>query len=115
MGRSTNTHSFMNSSGSSRHHSSIIIPQQDQWVWGGVGVGLRVGGSLGLAHDRWLRMAGLLLTLNSAICVKFTSEGGAKGNSDGQLVCYTLHGVVRQPGQRVQLLPGVGRCGNTFL
>lgn len=80
-----------------------------------MGVGLRVSSSLGLAHDRWLRMAGLLLTLNSAICVKFTSKGGAKGNSDGQLVCYTLHGVVRQPGQRVQLLPGVGWCGNTFL
>lgn len=47
--------------------------------------------------------------------VRFTSEGGAKGNSDGQLVCNTLHGVVRQLGQRVQLLPGVGRRGNTFL
>lgn len=47
--------------------------------------------------------------------MRFTSEGGAKGNSDGQLVCNTLHGVVRQLGQRVQLLPGVGRRGNTFL
>lgn len=60
-------------------------------------------------------MVGLLLSLSYAMCVRFTSEGGAKRNSDGQLVCNTLHGVVRQLGQRVQLLPGVGRCGNTFL
>lgn len=60
-------------------------------------------------------MVGLLLSLSCAMCVRFTSEGGAKRNSDGQLVCNTLHGVVRQLGQRVQLLPGVGRCGNTFL
>lgn len=45
----------------------------------------------------------------------FTSEGGAKGKSDGQPVCYTLHGVERQPRQEVQLLPGVGRRGNPLL
>lgn len=60
-------------------------------------------------------MVGLLLSLSYAMCVRFTSEGGAKGNSDGQLVCNTLHGVVGQPGQRVQLLPGVGWRGNTFV
>lgn len=58
---------------------------------------------------------GLLLSLSLTMCVRFTSKGGAKGNSDGQLVCNTLHGVVWQSGQCVQLLPGVGWCGNTFL
>lgn len=58
---------------------------------------------------------GLSLSLSCAICVRFTSKGGAKGNSDGQLVSNTLHGVVGQLGQRVQLLPGVGRRGNTFV
>ena len=57
----------------------------------------------------------VMVSLSCAMCVRFTREGGAKGNSDGQLVCNTLHGVVRQPGQRVQLLPGVGGRGNTFL
>lgn len=56
-----------------------------------------------------------VLSLSSALCVTFTSKVGAKGNSDGQLVCNTLHGVVRQPWQRVQFLPGVGGRWDAFL
>lgn len=75
------------------------------------------GSGSGLAQDglqRWWRGM-LLLSLSCAMCVRFTSKGGAKGNSDGQPVCNTLHGVVWQLGQRIQLLPRVGRGGNAFL
>lgn len=51
---------------------------------------------------------------SSAVCVTFTSKVGAKGHSDGQLVCNTLHGVARQPRQRVQFLPGVRGGGDAF-
>lgn len=52
---------------------------------------------------------------DKAVRVRFTGEGGAKRHSDGQLVFSTLHGVVRQPGQRVQLLPGVGGGRDAFV
>lgn len=55
-----------------------------------------------------------LLSLGSAMCVAFTSKVGAKGNSGGQLVCNTLHGVVGQPRQRVQFLPGVRGRGDAI-
>lgn len=92
---------------SAHYHPSIFAPTGiSQTGWGEERVGL--------AHDGWHRGWNSSLSPRSAVCVTFTSKVGAKGDSDGQLVCNTLHGVVWQPGQRVQLLPGVRGRGNAF-
>lgn len=87
-------------------HPSIFTPTRVSEV------GWREGGP-----GTWqvAEMVEKVLSLSSALCVTFTSKVGAKGDSDGQLVCNTLHGVVRQPWQRFQFLPGVGGRWDAFL
>lgn len=111
----------MREEGKHKHHKTDIhrhTYSQTDTVWitpsihyhpstGSEEENLRVGSSSGLTHDRWW-------SLDYAMRVRFTSKGGAKGNSDGQLVCNTLHGVMRQLGECIQLFPGVRRCGDTF-